>query len=227
VRCTERMSELPSGWVVVPGTSFRRTMLNSQASVARIFATRVVSWTVISGILFTNWAYDLWGFTAAVATVAAIIVTFVIVVLLFWHRNPAPEINFDTGELRLGRSVAPFGAVTEAQFLGLPSADGVDWYLRFGAHVAPSATVVVRSSRLTELDADQRRVVAELIRRSAVAIPARIPDPYDPKGKFAWMDHPNHLTRDEAIEYVLHTPESGEPVRTPPRPKSIWIDEDD
>jgi hypothetical protein len=202
-------------------------MMNSQSSVAKLLARRAITWTVIVVVLASNWAYDLWGFTAAVATAAAIIVTVVIAALLFWNRNPAPEINFDTHELRLGGSVAPFDAVTEAQFLGLPSAQGIDWYLRFGAHVTPSATVVVRSSRLAELSTEEREYVAELIRRSAIAIPPPKPDPYDPKGKFAWMDYPNHLTRDEAIEYVLHTPESGEPVRTPPRPKSIWIDEDD
>jgi hypothetical protein len=226
MRCTERMSELPSGWVTVPGTSFTRMMLNSQSSFATTVARQVVTWSVLVVILASSWAYDLWGFTAAIATVCAIIVTIVIAALLFWHRNPAPEINFDTGELRLGSSVAPFDAVTEAQFFALPSHGSTDWYLRFGAHIAPSATVVVRSSRLTELDADERQVVAELLRRSAIAIPPAKPDPFDPKGKFAWMDHPNHLTRDEAIEYVLHTPESGEPVRTPPPPKSIWIDED-
>jgi hypothetical protein len=220
------MSELPSGWVVVPGASFKRTMLNSQSSFAKIVARQVVTWTVLVVILGSSWAYDLWGFTAAIATVCAVIVTVAIAALLFWNRNPAPEINFDTGELRLGKSVAPFDAVTEAQFLALPSRDGTDWYLRFGAPIAPSATVVVRSSRLAELDAAQRQVVAELFRRSAIAIPSAKPDPFDPKGKFAWMDHPNHLTRDEAIEYVLHTPESGEPARTPPPPKSIWIDED-
>ena len=40
------------------------------------------------------------------------------------------------------------------------------------------------------------------------------------------MDHPNSLTKNEAIEYVLHTPASGEPVREKPPRKSIWIDED-
>jgi hypothetical protein len=221
------MSQLPSGWVTVPGTSFRRTMLRSQASYTSLFITRGIGWLVVSGILIPNWAYDLWGFTAAVATVCGIVVTIVIVSLVLWYNNPAPEINFDSGEFRLGRGVAPFDAVTEAQYFGIPGTRGVDWYLRFGAHVTPSATVVVRSSRLAELTTEEREYVAELIRRSAIAIPPPKPDPYDPKGKFAWMDYPNHLTRDEAIEYVLHTPESGEPVRTPPRPKSIWIDEDD
>jgi hypothetical protein len=40
------------------------------------------------------------------------------------------------------------------------------------------------------------------------------------------MDHPNSLTREEAIDFVLHTPESGEPVRAATKPKTIWIDED-
>lgn len=76
------------------------------------------------------------------------------------------------------------------------------------------------------LTADERELVAEILRRSSVAVPVAPPDPYDPAGKFAFMDHPNSLTKNEAIEYVLHTPVSGEPVREKPPPKSIWIDGD-
>jgi hypothetical protein len=221
------VESLPSGWVTVRGMSYRRMLLNSNSSVGRLVAWRLIIWSLLFVTLASQWSYDLWGFTAAVAVVCAIIVTLVIGALLVWRRNPSPEINLDTGELRVGRSVVSFDGVTEAQYLGLPSRSGIDWYLRFGAHVTPSAVVVVRSLRLPEATSEEREIVAEMLRRSHVAIPVAPPDPYDPKGKFAWMDHPNNLTLEEAIQYLLHTPESGEPERTPPRPKSIWIDEDD
>ena len=86
--------------------------------------------------------------------------------------------------------------------------------------------MTVGAEKASVLDDANRELVAEILRRSSVTIPPAAPDPYDPTGKFAWMDHPNNLNKEEAIEYVLHTPESGEPARTPPRPKSIWIDED-
>jgi hypothetical protein len=217
----------PGGWAIVSGTSLRRVLMGPGSGLGRLAIAEAAWITLVLVTLATGWVPDLYGSTVALAVACGIVVAAALVALHLWRRSPPIEIDTETGTLRIGRSVATADRVTQALFVGLPGADGTDWYLAFGASVAPIAAVLVRSSSRPEITLDERRIVAELLRRSSVAIPESKPDPYDPKGRFAGLDHRNNLTRDEAIEYVLQTPASGEPVRTPPKRKSIWIDEDD
>jgi hypothetical protein len=145
------------------------------------------------------------------------------------RRAPVTEVNFDTDQVRAHGRVVPFGSITEAIYLPVAHRDRTDSYLSLDTHAAPVLTLCLRSSKVPELTMDERMLVAEILRRSNVAIPqsrrGRTNRFYDPAGKYEWMRHPNNLTRDDAIEYVLHTPKSGEAWRTPPPKKSIWIDE--
>jgi len=141
-------------------------------------------------------------------------------------RNLTPSINFDESLVRVGRKTFRFDEITDATFLAVPHRSGTSGYLQFGTGRLPAALVCVRSARETALTPRDRELVAEVLRRSAVRIPESKTDRYDPAGKFGWLDHPNSLTTEEAVEYVLHTPESGEPVRTHPRPKWTFVEDD-
>ena len=223
VRLNDRMTQLPHGWVKFAPLSFWRapTAPSTTASRARL-AIATVATAAIVVLLVGEQTID-----PLLLVCIAFLLSSILPVVIDAVRNPTPELNFDTDEARVSRRVYPMTTITEASFVELPSRGRTDWFLQFGAPPAIRLFVVVASQKRTVIDTTERELVAELLRRSAVAIPPDIPDRYDPAGKFAWMDHPKSLTRDEAIEYVLHTPESGEPARTPPRPKSIWIDDDE
>jgi hypothetical protein len=167
---------------------------------------------------------EYWGWVAGLAALVLALVVLILFVFVLRARNPVPEVNFALGRLRVGRQEVAFDAITDATYLAVQARGKTDWYLRVGPRFGPAAIVCVRSSRVPVIDAGERETLAEVIRRSAVEVPAVRPDPYDPKGRFSWLEHPAHLSRDEAIEYLLHTPESGQPVRTPPPKKSIWRD---
>jgi hypothetical protein len=226
MRLTVRMTQLPHGWVKFAGASFWRSVFGGSA-VSTTRQAFIAAFGLYAGVyaVVTFTPEDLAPavFVFAFSTIA---IAVGIVALVGYLRNPQPEANFDTDELRIGKRTIPFADITEAAYFAVVRRRRVDSHLVFGARVSPRVIVTVAAEKGPVLDPAGRELVAEILRRSSVAIPVAAPDPYDPTGKFAYMDHPNSLTKSEAIEYVLHTPESGEPNREKPPPKSIWIDED-
>ena len=156
------------------------------------------------------------GSVGLVVAVAGLLV----VVAVAAERSPTPYLNFDTDELRVRRRRIAFRDITEAR------AWSIDWegtpnrFLRFGAYGGATASVRLRSDDLPVITQAERELVAEALRRSGVRLPTVEFDRYDPTGRFAGSKHPNHLTREEAIEYVLSTPIDGEPVRGPASERS-------
>jgi hypothetical protein len=222
----EAVSELPSGWVTITGASWWHRF---RAGAGTPAANRLFGWMIALqiGVHFgLRFASDAYGWIGAAAFLVVLLLLAVAVILVA-PGSSRPSLNFDTGHLRIGRHTTAFDEITQAAYFSVPTRRHRDSYISVGrGDLASTATICVRSTRGLAIAESDRELVAEMLRRSAVEIPQPRPDPFDPKGKFAWMDHPNHLTRDEAIEYVLHTPASGEPTRTPPPPRSIWIDED-
>jgi hypothetical protein len=221
------MTQLPRGWVKLRSPSTRR-LIWSTPPPGRIGFGAVL---VIIGVQFfirgaMDWVFDASGWPGIVVVVIALSLALVSV---FLFRSPGSEwarFNFDESLMRDGSTKTPFDQLTDATFLTIQHRDHTDSYLGLGRSAEKSSYVRVRSPHLPELDEASRELVAEVLRRSPIRIPESKPDPFDPAGKFGWMDHPNSLTREEAIDFVLHTPESGEPVRAATKPKTIWIDED-
>jgi hypothetical protein len=219
------MSELPTGWVTIRGTSLAQRL---RAGAGSPTAGAFFGWMIVVQVLIQlgmRSALDEFGWLGVIAIVVFAAAALCAVVLLA-PANRLPAVNLDEGLLRVGRRSIAFEAITDATFFALARRGGTESYLYLGDGAKTTATVCVRSTRGPSMDDHDRQLVAEVLRRSSARLPEPKHDPYDPHGRFAWMDHANRLDRDEAIEYVLHTPESGEPVRTPARPKSIWIDED-
>jgi hypothetical protein len=223
------MADLPSGWIALgEARQWQRLMTSSTPSPrTRFYIVYFAIVLVVIGI--GSWVLSAYGPIPAGLIVGAVLLVMVAVAAYVARRSPASEINFDTDEARVGGKTVPFAAITEAVYLPVAHRDRTDSYLGLDTHSAPVLTLCLRSSKIPELTADERMLVAEILRRSNVAIPqsrrGRTNRFYDPAGKYEWMRHPNNLTRDDAIEYVLHTPKSGEAWRTPPPKKSIWIDE--
>ena len=225
MRLTGRMTQLPSGWVRLRGHSARGLLWSATPTGKLSLWVFVILFALqFVGRVVLQWISDAAGVTGVVVFVAVCLLAAVGAYLYATSGASWPFVNLDEGLLRRRGRVTPFAELTDATYSAVPHRGHVDSYLGFGTSLETAAFVCVRSPHIPELDETERALVAELLRRSSVRVPESAPDPYDPKGKFAWMDHPNNLSRDEAIEYVLHTPGSGEPRRTPPPPKSIWID---
>jgi hypothetical protein len=213
------------GWVRLRGHTARGLLWSSTPSgKLSLWVFAIFLGLQFTGRVVLQWISDVAGFTGVVVVVAACVLAAVSAYLYATSGASWPAVNLDEGLLRRGRRVIPFAELTDATYAVVPHRGHVDSYLGFGTSIETAAFVCVRSPHLPELDETERNIVAEMLRRSSVRVPEAARDPYDPKGKFAWMDHPNNLSRDEAVDYVLHTPESGQPRRTPPPPKSIWID---
>ena len=146
-------------------------------------------------------------------TVGIVVLMFAIFVVISHRRNPPPVIDFDEGVLRIGPEATPFAEVDEAAvaYNGMKGHD--DLHLWFGGHRRRHAMVVLRGSR-DALSAKDRTVLAAMVERSGIQLPAPKVDPYDPKGKFAWLDQRGYATKEQVLEAILHTPATGDVKRS-------------
>ncbi|WP_411699294.1 hypothetical protein [Conyzicola sp.] len=221
------MTQLPQGWVKITGASLWHLIWSSPTRpTGNNFLLTLVFFQIGLQVGLRVVQFEL-GDTAFAIALVVLTLGIVAALLFAASRSQTPSLNFDESAVRVGRATYRFDEVTDSTFLIVPHRKGSSSFLLFGTgKLATSAIVCVRSQREPELTDSEREFVAEVLRRTNIVVPQPKPDPYDPTGRFGWMDHPNSLSKDEAIEFVLHTPESGEPVRTAERPKSIWIDED-
>lgn len=70
---------------------------------------------------------------------------------------------------------------------------------------------MLRDRRGEILDEATRRLIAEIVRLSSVAYPV---SPYDPGGRFAEYNFPDHLDKARAIELLQSPDLSGGPSQT-------------
>ena len=221
------MTQLPQGWTKITGASLWRLLWSAPfqpAGYSFLVTLVFLQLGMQLGLRIVDFQL---GDTAFVIAFVLLALGVIAAALFAASRSQTPSLNFDESLVRVARTTYRFDEITDAAYLTVAHRSGSSSFLLFGTgKLTTSALVCVRSQREPEITAPERELVAEVLRRAKITIPQSPPDPYDPKGKFAWMDHPNNLSRDEAIEYVLHTPPSGEPVRTSPPPKSIWLDED-
>jgi hypothetical protein len=146
-----------------------------------------------------------------------------VVAIVLWYRfKPVTRVNFDTGELRVGRRTIAMNDVRWARLVVVETKKSRSITLQFGPGVVHTATApgsprrpsyVVRTARGHTPPAENGRWVAEVLRRSSIALP-QTPD--DPSGRFTWFNFPGYITREQAIEIVLNPPAEGDPLPIPP-----------
>ena len=200
---------LPGGWVPLG----RYRWLSTLVMLAGLPSALVVWWLGWSalqfGVLVTDGAATpvriLIGFAALVLVVA-------VVVLLQSRHAPRPFANFDCSELRLGKRTIPMSEITWAQLFLWERKRSRSVRLMFGTASKLQVGFLLVGSRGSTLDAGTARLVAEVLRRSEVAMPV---DQYDPKGRFAKTNFPTHLTREEAVDVVLTPPVHGTELPIP------------
>jgi hypothetical protein len=205
-------SGLPSGWVALERnywfTDLARNLywliiwLPLLGNVAQLFvpdeaaAYKVVVW-------------------AGVSTVG------LIATLLWFRFRPVPRANFDTSEIRIGQRTMSMGDIRWARLSVAESTTSRSITLQFGPgtlHIGAEQgspwrpTYVVRRASGQTPPAERAQLVAEVLRRSNIELP-QTPD--DPTGKFTWFNFPGSITREQAIEVVLHPPAYGDPLPIP------------
>jgi len=157
--------------------------------------------------------WDWIGAWAIAAVAAFYVVALGTLVVVGAIRNPSPVVDFDAGVLRIGSEETPFAEVTEAWVAHLPTARHDDLYLSIGGHRSRHAFLTLRGRRHT-LNERDREVLAVMVERSGIHLPPTKPDPYDPTGKFAWLDQQGYLTKEQTVGALLRTPATGDVVRS-------------
>ena len=198
-------SALPSGWLRLDRAGWWGTFAATPLNGILLGIVPInLGTTSARSLDISIW----WGFLFALGTVVPVILALYLVQRV---RYPQPWVNFDTAELRAGRRVIPLAGVVWARL------DMVDRQrshtrmltLRFGADGGPRASVRLRGRAGQIPSAAVTAVVAEIVRRSSIAVP-QTPD--DPSGRFARYNFPGSLSREDALEVVLNPPTIDDPA---------------
>ncbi|WP_104081718.1 hypothetical protein [Cryobacterium sp. Y11] len=148
-----------------------------------------------------------WGFLIALGSAIPVLLVLYLVQRL---RYPQAWVNFDTGEMRAGRRVVPLADITWARLdlFDRKRSHTRMLTLRFGAEGGPRASVRLRGRTGQTPSAAVTGVLAQIVRRSSIAVPQT---PNDPSGRFARFNFPGALGRDDALEVVLTPPTIDDP----------------
>jgi hypothetical protein len=141
---------------------------------------------------------------------------------LLWFRfRPVLRANFDTSEVRMGPRTIPMREIRWARLLVLESKKSRSITLQFGPGTLRIGaeqgspwrpTYVVRTVSGQTPPPERARLIAEVLRRSSIELPET---PDDPTGKFTWFNFPGSITREQAIDVVLHPPAVDDPLPIP------------
>ncbi|MCW4384773.1 hypothetical protein OH146_03185 [Salinibacterium sp. SYSU T00001] len=168
-------------------------------------------WVAILGVQVSNLLDADLGLSMLMAPVG-LVLSLVVVHLLIRLRYPQAVVSLEAGQIRVGKRTFSFEQVDAAFLYSLGRGDKrqVNLVLTSGKRKFLEFPIVVRrgQSSLPE----EREVMAEVLRRSSIAMPK---DPNDPTGRFAHYNFPGHITREEAIDVVLHPPGPNDPLPVP------------
>ncbi len=207
------MSEVPAGWVRLGALTFtQRLGVGAAARAWVLFGLLVVGAQFMSALL-RFWGVDpRWSFVLGFAIAIAV---FVVVVFVTAGRHPTPMANFQTQQLRSGRTTV---SLTDIDTAILSASHAVNarhlaLHLKMGKKTAVIVPLLSRNQII--LGEEERRLWAEVLRSTRVAMPS---SPDDPKGRFARYNFPGHMDKDTAIDVVQRTPRAGEPLPISPAP---------
>ncbi|MFC5930430.1 hypothetical protein D6T64_18685 [Cryobacterium melibiosiphilum] len=196
---------LPHGWARLDRAGWWATFAAGPGNVVLVAIVPInLGSAVARAVDISAW----WGLLLAVGSIVPLVALLYFVQRL---RYPQPWVNFDTGELRAGRRVVPLGTITWARLdmLDRQRSHTRMLTLRFGAESGPRASVRLRNRRGQTSAASVTAVVAEIIRRSTIAVPHSSDDP---AGRFARYNFPGSLSRDDVLDVVLNPPTITDPA---------------
>lgn len=198
------MESMPTGWVRVAQLSVRRRLALSGWTVGPViyFVVFVIPVNFVFGAAFGRG-----GVAGVILALLALVLVGAFVVVAHAVRHPAPCINLQTNELRVGQRTVPFAELDTAVLLATGLRAAPNLVLRVGSGKTMLMSVYLRNRHALLLDDRDREVLAEVLRRTSIAMPVSRDDP---KGRFARYNFPGHLDRDTAIEMVTDTPRLGD-----------------
>ncbi|MDQ0745064.1 hypothetical protein QFZ62_002372 [Clavibacter sp. B3I6] len=184
-------------WVRIPSPTARHRWLITAASLALV---SLFAWTPVGGL--ARLVDEAVGPSPLIRlglpillAVAGVGIAYLVVV----ERTQPPAIDVARSLLRIGRREWGFAEVTGAR-IELAGADGDDTLvLRLTTTGDESCSVVVSTREGVRIDDAQRDALLALVDGSRIA-PPRSKD--DPHGRFAHVEFPGHLTREDAAALV-------------------------
>ena len=196
---------LPSGWLRLDRAGWWGTFASTPANgvLLGVVPLQVGSY-IAQGLDISFW----WGLLLGLGVVVPVLLVLYFVQRL---RYPQPWVNFNTGQLRAGRRVVPLTDITWARLdlFDQRRRHNRMLRLRFGAEGGPRASVRLRG-RLGQIPtAAVTDVLAQIMRRSSIAVPQSSDDP---TGRFARYNFPGFLSREDALEVVLNPPTIDDPA---------------
>ncbi|MFG6444496.1 hypothetical protein ACFXQA_04405 [Microbacterium sp. P07] len=124
-------------------------------------------------------------------------------------RYPQPYVNLETDTLRAGnRRTLALNSIHHAVVPTDPSLTNGTLILRLIA-VDARVEIILRNRNGPRLDRSSTQVLAEALRRTAIAMPSSADDP---TGRFARFNFPGHIDRNDAIALVENPPAPGAPL---------------
>jgi len=194
---------LPSGWVRIG----ERGWWSSWAGYSAVFVVTMIVYLGAQAGRF---------FDGVVPFPSNLLLGAVLIAALMWVvtavRNaiyPPPWVNLDTDQLRAGtRRTVALGDVDRALVPLDPALRSDVLVLRLTAKEA-RVEIILRDRRGPRLDGTSTWVLAEALRRTAVAMPTST---NDPTGRFGRYNFPGHIGLDDAIALVEHPPAPGAPL---------------
>ncbi|WP_165069355.1 hypothetical protein [Marisediminicola senii] len=199
---TDDERELPHGWFTFEEHLWHRVWVG----VTRF--TVLLSLAQAAGFIsvFRNF-FDLSSLNSIAAVVALVAAVPVATMFVTNARWPLLEVNLDTSALRSNETVIPLAEINRAQVKARPSKKGLAYQLRLSAGAGRTGTVraqvTLGDPRTGRLDAYSSRILAEALGRTTIELPV---GPGDPNGRFARLNHPTNITRDEAVALVKYPP---------------------
>lgn len=184
-------------WVRIPSRSTRQRWLLTAASLA---LAGILLWSPVGAV--TRLVERAVGPTPLIALGLPILLVAAVVgiaYLIVAERTQPPAIDVARQVLRIGRKEWGFAEVTGAriELAGGPGDDTL--ILRLTTTGGESCSVVVSTREGVRLDDAQRDALLALVAGSRIA-PPRSKD--DPHGRFAHVEFPGHLTREDTTALV-------------------------
>jgi hypothetical protein len=184
-------------WVRIPSPSTRQRWLLTAASLA---LAGILFWSPVGGM--TRLVERAVGSSPLISVGLPILLVVAVVgiaYLVVVERTQPPAIDVARQLLRIGRKEWGFSEVTGAriELAGGPGDDTL--ILRLSTTGGESCSVVVSTREGVRIDDAQRDALLALVAGSRIA-PPRSKD--DPHGKFAHVEFPGHLTREDTTALV-------------------------
>ncbi|MBF4624804.1 hypothetical protein [Clavibacter sp. VKM Ac-2872] len=184
-------------WVRIPSPGTRQRLLLTFGSLAIV---SLFLWTPARGL--TRIVDEAVGPSPLIRVGLPIVLALAVLgiaYLVVAERTQPPAIDMARGILRIGRKEWGFSEITGAR-IELAGAEGDDTLiLRLSTTGDESCSVVVSTREGVRIADDQRDALLAAIRGSRIA-PPRSKD--DPHGRFAHIEFPGHLTREDTAALV-------------------------